>query len=264
MVIIGEKLNSSISSVYAAIEKKDSRFVSDLALKQEEAGAHYLDINAGMFVETEEENLRWLMNTVQAVSGLPLVIDTPDPKVALALAKEYRGEKPIINSVTLEENRFAPMVEAAKACGAAMVALCMDDSGVPDGVERRIELASVLTEKLKKEGFEPEDIYLDPMVRPVGSGEGYGLEAIRAIQGIRSNLPDVHIVCGLSNSSFGLPNRALINRTFLTAAMTVGLDAAIMDPMNRDLVATMYAAEAVLGVDDYCIEYLGAYRDGLL
>ena len=102
------------------------------------------------------------------------------------------------------------------------------------------------------------------MVRPVGSGEGYGLEAVQAIQGIRSNLPDVHIVCGLSNSSFGLPNRALINRTFLTAAMTVGLDAAIMDPMNRELVATMYAAQAVLGVDDYCIEYLGAYRDGLL
>ena len=92
--------------------------------------------------------------------------------VALALAKEYRGEKPVINSVTLEENRFAPMVEAAKTCGAAMVALCMDDSGVPDGVERRIELANILTEKLRREGFEPEDIYLDPMVRPVGSGEG--------------------------------------------------------------------------------------------
>ena len=206
MIVIGEKLNSSIPSVYAAIEKKDSRFVSDLAVKQEEAGAHFLDINAGMFVEAEEE----------------------------------------------------------KTCGAAMVALCMDDSGVPDGVERRIELANILTEKLRREGFEPEDIYLDPMVRPVGSGEGYGLEAVRAIQGIRSNLPDVHIVCGLSNSSFGLPNRALIYRTFLTAAMTAGLDAAIMDPMNRELVATMYAAQAVLGVDDYCIEYLGAYRDGLL
>ena len=114
MIVIGEKLNSSIPSVYAAIEKKDSRFVSDLAVKQEEAGAHFLDINAGMFVEAEEENLRWLMNTVQAVSKLPLVIDTPDPSVALALAKEYRGEKPVINSVTLEENRFAPMVEAAK------------------------------------------------------------------------------------------------------------------------------------------------------
>lgn len=163
MIIIGEKLNSSISSVYEAIEKKDSRFVSDMAVKQEEAGAHFLDINAGMFVDTEEENLRWLMNTVQAVSKLPLVIDTPDPKVALALAKEYQGEKPIINSVTLEENRFAPMVEAAKTCGAGMVALCMDDSGVPDGVERRIELANVLADKLLKEGFQMEDIYLDPM-----------------------------------------------------------------------------------------------------
>ena len=106
------------------------------------------------------------------------------------------------------------MVEAAKTCGAAMVALCMDDSGVPDGVERRIELANILTEKLRREGFEPEDIYLDPMVRPVGSGEGYGLEAVRAIQGIRSNLPDVHISAGFPIVPSDFPIGLLLTAPF--------------------------------------------------
>lgn len=264
MIIIGEKLNSSIPSVHEAIEKRDADFVQDLARRQEEAGAHYLDINAGMFVEQECEHLRWLMNTVQEATSLPLVIDTPDPAVASVLAREYKGEKPIINSVTLEQNRFEPMLSAALENQTGLVALCMDDSGVPDGVQRRIQLAGELVERLTKAGMAREDIYLDPMVRPAGSGEAYGLEALESIRGIREKLPDIHIVCGLSNISFGLPKRALINRTFLVAAMTVGLDSAIMDPLNRELMASLYAANAVLGKDEYCIEYLGAYREELL
>ncbi|MCI9273678.1 MAG: dihydropteroate synthase [Clostridiales bacterium] len=264
MIIIGEKLNSSIPSVHDAIEKRDAAFVQDLARRQEESGAQYLDINAGMFVEDECSHLRWLMNTVQQVTQLPLVIDTPDPQVAAAIVREYKGEKPIINSVTLEANRFEPMLNAALENDTGLVALCMDDSGVPDGVDRRIELAGELVDRLTKAGLKRQDIYLDPMVRPAGSGEAYGLEAIQSIKGIRALLPDVHIVCGLSNISFGLPKRALINRTFLVAAMTAGLDSAIMDPLNRELMASLYAANAVLGQDEYCIEYLGAYREELL
>ena len=170
--------------------------MSDLAVKQEEAGAHFFRYQCWNVCGSRRGEPALADEHGTGGFKLPLVIDTPDPSVALALAKEYRGERPVINSVTLEENRFAPMVEAAKTCGAAMVALCMDDSGVPDGVERRIELANILTEKLRREGFEPEDIYLDPMVRPVGSGEGYGLEAVRAIQGIEA-------ICRMSISSAG-------------------------------------------------------------
>lgn len=264
MIIIGEKLNSSIPKVHDAIEKRDAAFVQELARSQEEAGAQYLDINAGMFVDDECGHLRWLMQMVRQATSLPLVIDTPDPKVAAALAGEYTGEKPIINSITLEQNRFEPMLAAALENHTALVALCMDDTGVPDGVERRIELAGQLVERLTGAGLPREDIYLDPMVRPAGSGEAYGLEALEAIRGIRASLPNVHIVCGLSNISFGLPKRALINRTFLVAAMTAGLDCAIMDPLNRELMASLYAARAVLGQDEYCIDYLGAYREELL
>ena len=156
------------------------------------------------------------------------------------------------------------MLELALQYKTGLVALCMNDEGFPEGAKRRIELALELVEKLTAAGVKRGDIYLDPMVRPIGSGEGYGKEALDAIQGIRAALPDVHIVCGLSNVSYGLPKRALINRTFLVAAMTAGLDAAIMDPLNRELMASLYAADALLGNDEYCVEYLGAFRDGLM
>lgn len=261
MIIIGEKLNSSIQTVHDAIARKDAAYVQRLAREQEAAGAHYLDINAGMFVGEECAYLRWLMNAVREVSSLPMVLDTPDPAVVKTLAAEYQGEKPIINSIALEKNRFQPMLDAALEHNTALVALCMDDSGVPDSVERRIELAGELVARLTDAGIDQEDIYLDPMVRPAGSGEGYGLEAVNAIRGIRLNLPEIHIVCGLSNISYGLPKRALINRTFLVAAMTAGLDSAILDPLDKDLMAALYAARAVLGQDEYCMDYLCAYRD---
>lgn len=263
MIIIGEKLNSSIPKVNEAIAARDEAFVRDLAARQEEAGANYLDINAGMFVGQELEHLRWLMQTVRGASGLPLVIDTPDPQVARDIMPDYTGEKPILNSITLEESRYQPMLELALQYQTGLVALCMNDEGIPDGPERRIELAQELVEKLTVAGVARGDIYLDPMVRPIGSGEAYGPEALGAIRGIRAALPDIHMVCGLSNVSFGLPKRALINRTFLVAAMTAGLDGAIMDPLNKELMASLYAADALLGNDEYCIEYLGAFRDGL-
>lgn len=264
MIIIGEKLNSSIPKVNEAISNQDEAFVHNLARSQEESGAQYLDINAGMFVGNELKNLSWLMRAVRDASSLPLVIDTPDPAVAREILPEYTGEKPILNSITLEESRYRPMLELALQYKTGLIALCMNDEGFPEGAQRRIELALELVEKLTAAGVERGDIYLDPMVRPIGSGEGYGKEALDAILGIRAALPDVHIVCGLSNISYGLPKRSLINRTFLVAAMTAGLDAAIMDPLNRELMASLYAADAILGNDEYCIEYLGAFRDGLM
>ena len=264
MVIIGEKLNSSIPKVNEAISHQDEAFVRDLAKSQEQAGAKYLDINAGMFVGEELKYLRWLMQAVRNTSSLPLVIDTPDPSVARELLPGYTGEKPILNSITLEESRYQPMLELALQYKTGLIALCMNDEGFPEGAERRIELALELVEKLTSAGVNRGDIYLDPMVRPIGSGEGYGMEALDAIRGIRAALPDVHIVCGMSNVSYGLPKRALINRTFLVAAMAAGLDAAIMDPLNRELMASLYAADALLGNDEYCVEYLGAFRDGLM
>ena len=250
MIIIGEKLNSSIPRIHEAIEKKDAARIRELARQQQQAGADFLDINAGMFVENESENLIWLMETAREASSLPFVIDSPSPAVAAAAAARYTGEKPIINSITLEKGRYEDMLSAAQKYNTGLVALCMDDTGVPDGVERRIELANTLVEKLTAEGIAREDIYLDPMVRPAGSGEGYGLEAVKAIRGIRETLPDVHIVCGLSNISFGLPARELLNSTFLAMAAGAGLSCCIGNPGVSRMAETLASVNALLGRDE--------------
>lgn len=264
MILIGEKLNSSIPSVRQALDAQDGDFVRKLAKDQEAAGADFLDVNAAMFMGEEADKLSWLIQTVREVSALPLVIDTPSPAVAAHAAQLCRGEKMVLNSITLEKSRFEPMLEAALEAGAGLVALCMDDAGIPEGVSRRVELAVELTERLAAAGIPRGEIYLDPMVRPIGSGEGMGREAVDSIRAIRAALPETHIVCGLSNCSFGMPKRALLNRTFLVAAMTAGLDCAILDPLNRSLMSALAAARAVLGLDEYCVDYLDAYREGKL
>lgn len=264
MILIGEKLNSSIPGVKQALASQDGDFVRKLAQAQEAAGADFLDVNAAMFLGEETKKLAWMIQTVREVSSLPFVIDTPDPQAAAKAADLCAGENFVLNSVTLEKSRLEPMLETALKHKAGLVALCMDDSGIPQGASLRVELALALTETLTRAGLKEDKIYLDPMIQPIGSGEGMGLEALEAIRSIRSKLPGVHIVCGLSNCSFGLPKRALLNRTFLVAAMTAGLDCAILDPLNRPLMASLAAARAILGQDEYCMDYLDAFREGLL
>ena len=145
-----------------------------------------------------------------------------------------------------------------------IIALCMDDSGMPETVDDRLSVAESLIEKLTKEGIDFEDIYIDPMVRPVGTGSHYGVVAIETIRKVKLEFPEVHIACGLSNISFGLPARKIMNQVFLIAAMAAGMDGAILDPLDKKLMTYLYAGEALLGRDDFCMEYLTKFREGEL
>jgi cobalamin-dependent methionine synthase I len=138
----------------------------------------------------------------------------------------------------------------------------MDDRGMPETVDERVTIAERLVEKLTKEGLPLSDIYIDPMVRPIGTGSHYGIIAIETIRKVKAEFPDVHIACGLSNISFGIPARKLVNQAFLVAAMTAGMDGAILDPLDKKLMSFMYATEALLGIDEYCLNYLTKFREG--
>ena len=140
----------------------------------------------------------------------------------------------------------------------------MDDTGMPETVEDRVKIASRLIEKLTKEGISIEDIYIDPMIRPIGTGSHYGEVALETMRTVKSEFPKAHVVCGLSNISYGLPARKLLNQAFLVAAMAAGMDSAILDPLDKKLMAFLYATEALLGIDDYCINYLEKFREGEL
>lgn len=264
MIIIGEKINSTLKSVRPAIESYDTAAIQDLAKRQYEAGATFIDVNAGMFHNDEPERLEWLVNTVQQVVDAPFSIDSPNPKAIERALKANKNPKPIINSITDEKERFNAILPLILEYNTGIVALCMDDTGMPETVKDRVVIAERLINKLSKEGVKLEDIYIDPMVRPVGTGSHYGTVAIETIRQVKAEFPEVHITCGLSNISYGIPARKLMNQAFLIAAIAAGMDGAILDPMDKKLMSFIYAGEALMGVDDYCINYITKFKEGEL
>lgn len=264
MIIIGEKINSTNRAARAAIANLDTEFVQDMARKQYDAGAAYIDLNAGMFVDDEAEKLEWLVKTAQQAVDAPLSIDSPNSEAIDRALKAAKIKKPIINSITDERERFDSILPLILEYDTAVVALCMDDSGMPETADERLSIADRLISSLTSKRVGISDIYIDPMVRPIGTGTHYGRVALETISRVRAEFPEVHITCGLSNISFGIPERKLMNQAFLVAAMAAGMDGAILDPLDKKLMSFVYATEALLGMDDFCMDYLMKFREGLL
>ena len=261
MIIVGEKINTSRKSIEEAVEKRDIAFITKVAREQAEAGAHYIDVNAGTFLEQEVDCLCWLVETVQSEVELPLCLDSPNPKALSKAIKRHRGE-PMINSISLEENRFQSLLPVITSQPSHVVALCIAQRLMPTTVEERVQVGSELIQKLTAEGIPLEKIYVDPLVQPVSVDTRLGIATLGAINKIMNDFPGVNTICGLSNISFGLPERRLINRNFLALGMSYGLSAAILDPTDKQLMATILAVEMLLGQDEYCGNFIDAYQSG--
>jgi len=260
MLIIGELINCTRKKVGEAAEKRDEEFFKDLARKQASAGAHMLDVNGGL-PEQEVELLSWLVDLVQGVVDLPLCLDSADPQ-AMIKALPRCKQRPMVNSISDEPARWA-LLPVLKEHRPKVIALCLSESGMPSGVEDRVATASRLIDRLTAEGFALDDIYVDPCVMPLATGP-HGQNLLAAVAKIVAKYPGVHISAGVSNISFGLPVRKLLNETFLLLLMAHGLDAAIVDPRDQQLMMDIIAAEALLGRDAHCKNYLRAYREGKL
>jgi len=260
MLIIGERINSTRKPIAQAIAARDAKLIQREALAQIEAGADYVDVNAGAFAGEEPELLVWLVKTVQEVTDKPLCLDTANAHAAAAL-KVHKG-KALVNSTTGQKDRYQAFLPLVKEYGCGIVALCIDDSGTPPDAPGRLAIAQRLIESLTAEGIAPADIYIDPLVHPLGVETKAGLVAIDAIAGIAREYPEVGTIVGLSNISFGLPARAQLNRLFLVLALACGLKAAILDPADKRMMADLVIAKAILGQDEYCMNYLAAYRAG--
>ena len=170
----------------------------------------------------------------------------------------------MINSINDEPARIEAVLPLLKEYKAKVVALCMGEAGPPSGVEDRVATACRLVDRLTAEGIPLDDIYVDACVLPISTGPEHGRSLAEAIGQIMARYPGVHTSVGLSNASFGLPVRKLLNQSFVVLLMSRGLDAAIVDPCDRQLMANIAAAEALLGRDEYCVEYLRAFRAGKL
>ena len=261
MIIVGELINSSRKAINEAIKAQDVQTIQQVAKDQSEAGADYIDVNAGTFVGQESEYVNWLVEKVQEVVDGPCCIDSPDPGAIEKALAVHKGT-PMINSISLEKERFEALLPIVASHECRVIALCMSDAGMPETAEDRFGIAQDLVNKLVQKGMQEENIYVDPLVQPVSTNDTFGREFLKAIGMIMTRIPGVHTMCGLSNISYGLPKRALLNRTFMAMAIAQGLDGAIVNPLDTRMMATIAASEALAGRDQFCMNYLNAYRAG--
>ena len=261
MIIIGELINASRKAIASAIEGRDVAAIQTVAKDQDAAGADFIDVNAGIFQDQEPEHLKWLIETIQAVSDKPCAIDSPDPK-AIEAALTVHENTPMINSISLEKERYENLLPIIAGTDLKVIALCMSDDGMPKTVDDRMRIADKLINALMQNNVKKENIYVDPLVQPVSVDNRFGLEFIDTIEKIVTAFPGVHTACGLSNISYGLPGRKFLNQTFMVMAIAKGLDGAIINPLDRKMMANIVAAEALAGKDNFCMNYLKAFRGG--
>jgi 5-methyltetrahydrofolate--homocysteine methyltransferase len=264
MIIIGELINGSRKPVAEALAKRDAEAIAEIARGQEEAGAHLLDVNAGTGPDREVEDLLWLIDIVTREVEIPLCIDSPNHQAVQAGLEKAGHRAAMINSTTAEEDRLTAYLPLAKNHGCSIIALCMGDDGVPGDAPSRFQIAQNLVKTITDEDIPPEKIYLDPIVCPISVDGRAGQTALETMRFVKAGLPQVKTICGLSNISYGLPKRSLLNREFLSILRAGGLDAAILDPTDRRLTSSLLACEALLGYDENCLTYIGASREGKL
>ncbi|TGE31825.1 methyltetrahydrofolate cobalamin methyltransferase [Desulfosporosinus sp. Sb-LF] len=264
MFIVGELINASRKAIRAAIETQDTVAIQKVAVDQLEAGANYIDVNAGIFVGKEADYLKWLVEIVQeATEGAPCCIDSPDPKAIEKALSVHKGVA-MINSISLEKERYKALLPLIAGTEHKVVALCMSDEGMPETTDARLSIADKLINGLVQNNIPMDNIFVDPLVQPVSTKDAFGIEFLEAVEKIMTTYKGVHTMCGLSNISYGLPIRKLLNQSFAVMAIDRGLDGLIINPLDKQMMANIIAAETIAGRDSYCANYLGAYRGGKL
>lgn len=259
MLVVGERINSSNRKIARAIEERNALFIQKDATLQVAAGADYIDVNAGSFATKEVEYLSWLVETVQLVTAKPLCIDSSNPKALTAALKLHKG-KAMVNSITAEKEKYKALLPVLSEYDCSFVALPVDDSGIPSTSEDRLSVTDQLLKNLEADGIAINRVYIDPIVLPISVNVNNGLVVLSTIERIKQRYPEVHTICGLSNISFGLPQRQLLNQIFVAMTLQKGLDAAIVDPCDNRLMSNILAANALLGKDRFCMNYIKAFK----
>lgn len=260
MIIIGEKLNGSIPSVAKAIADKDAELIRERARKQAEAGATFLDVCASVEEDVEVETLKWMIDLVQEVTDTPICVDSPSAKVCVA-AIPFCKRPGLINSVSMEGDKIDTIFPVIADTSWECVALLCDNDGIPDSVERRMQVFHALMEKAKQYNIAPNRLHIDPLVVTLSTDQTALTVFADCCRQIKAEYPDIHITSGLSNISFGLPARKNINQAFMVLAMNAGMDSAIVDPTNKNMIGMIHATNALLERDEYCLNYIEAFKD---
>ncbi|WP_303866124.1 methyltetrahydrofolate cobalamin methyltransferase [Acetobacterium wieringae] len=262
MIIIGEKINGAIPSTGKAIAEKDAEFIRNLAIKQAEAGADFIDVCASVDDDIELETMKWLIDIVQDAVDTPIAVDSPNVYTCIESMK-YCNKPGLFNSVSLEGDKvdvaFKVLADTKWEC----VALLNSDKGIPKTAKDRLEVFGDLMAKCKEYNIDPSRMHIDPLIEMLCTSEDGITMVTEVIREIKKQYPTIHVTGAVSNISFNLPARRIANQAFAVLAMSAGMDSFILDPLNKDMMGMLYATEAMMGEDEYCMEYIGAFREGI-
>ncbi len=267
MFLMGESINGTRKQVAEAIQARDEAFIQTLATDQVAAGAQLLDVNGGVAGGDEVEDMLWLIKTVRVVTDMQLMVDSASPDALDAGVRavvDSGGSVPFINSISGEQSRIDAVLPLIKEFKCPVVGLCLADDGVPNTSEDRFAVAQQMYDLCVGAGLPAKDLWIDPLVLTVSADPNAALVTMGTLKLIKEKLPDASTTGGLSNVSFGLPNRPLLNRTFVSMCAGLGIDGIVVDVRNKAMMATIKAIEALRGEDNFCGGYLQAHRAGIL
>jgi 5-methyltetrahydrofolate--homocysteine methyltransferase len=265
MIVIGEKINGTRRLIAEAINNRDRDFIVSVVRAQDLSGADVIDVNASTGkpdMAEEAGDMEWLAALVQENTEKPLAVDSDNPEVLVAGLKRTNRAVPWINSISAEPDRIREVLPLAKKYGSPMIALCMDENGIPEDREGRVNAAGIIFRAVTEAGIGPDRIYFDPLVKPLCTDIHAGSTVLGLIRELKETFPGTRTAIGLSNISFGLPMRGLVNNSFMTLCIGAGLDAAIIDPTNPSTIMAFRAADALLGNDRFCKNYIREFRRG--
>ncbi len=260
MFIIGELINGMYSNIGSAIKERNKLIVQKCALEQLACGADALDVNCGPASKQPLSDIVWLVEAIQEVTDKTLCLDSSKPSVIEEGLKSSRN-KVIINSTTADPEKMDALFPLAAKYNAGIIGITISSKGIPQNKEQRLELAAAIVSNCQERSFPVERLYLDPIVLPVNVAQGQMKDILDSISEFKIiSQPSPRTVLGLSNVSQGTVLRKLVNRIFLTMAVVYGLDSAILDPTDKDLLDALITAEVILNKNIYCDSFLEAYR----
>lgn len=266
VVVIGESLNATIPAICEAVKNHDAEVIKRVALEQVAADSDYLDLNAQVTGCDEMIDLPWMIETVRSVTNVPLVLDSSNPpaiKHALDTI-DWGGQMPIISSITNKTGSPETLLPYAAKYNTGIVALLMDDDGITHTAEGRFKICQELVKKSRDAGVADHNLWIDPLILPLGTDDNVGTISFELLQMMKSEFPEVRTFCGLSNVSFGMPHRALLNRTYVAMLAANGMEGFMINPRVKEMRAMIYAIRALMGEDKQCGRYIQAHRDGVL
>jgi 5-methyltetrahydrofolate corrinoid/iron sulfur protein methyltransferase len=263
MIVIAEKINATLPPVKEIIHNRQQEKLLNLAKQQAEAGASYIDVNVGTGIGSREDEIQamqWAVETIQHEVETPLCIDSADPAVLEGGLKSRNGRPSLINSAKAEQESLDEVVPLASTYNAPLVALTMDEEGMPKTVQDRLRAGEKIAAACQRYGVPIEKVFFDLLVMPISTDVKHGLITLSAITEIKKAFPGSNTVLGISNISYGLPERGRLNSAFLHMAVCAGLDAAIIDPLDEEIAAAVKTAEVLVGRDRHCRKYTRAFR----